>query len=73
MQRAAGPASRASGSAGAPLSKRGDEREAHLFDDCGGTPAREGGFGGGEVGREWSVVEDVGDPAGEVVAGAVAA
>ena len=40
---------------------------------CGGTPAREGGFGGGEVGGEWSVVEDVGYPAGEVVAGAVVA
>jgi hypothetical protein len=53
--------------------KRGDEGEAHLFDDCGGATAREGGFGGCEVDREWSVVEDVGYPAGEVVAGAVVA
>ena len=38
-----------------------------------GLRAREGGFGGGEVGGEWSVVEDVGYPAGKVMAGAVVA
>jgi hypothetical protein len=53
--------------------ERGDEREAHLFDDCGRAVAREGGFSGGEIGGEWSVTEDVGHPAGEVVAGAVVA
>jgi hypothetical protein len=58
-------------SAGLPVLERGDERQTYLFDDCGGAPAREGGLCGGEVGGEWFVVEDVGHPAGEVVAGAV--
>ena len=53
--------------------ERGDEREAHLFDDRGRAVAREGGFSGGEIGGEWSVTEDVGYPAGEVVAEAVVA
>jgi hypothetical protein len=53
--------------------ERGDEREAHLFDDRGGAVAREGGFSGGEIGSEWSVTEDVSHPAGEVVAEAVMA
>lgn len=46
-----------------------DERQAHVFDALGG----ELGFGRGEVGGERLVVEDGGDPAGEVVVGAVVA
>ena len=60
-------------SVGASVLERENEREAYLFDDCAGASTREGGFGGGEAGGEWSVVEDVGDPVGKVVAGAVVA
>jgi hypothetical protein len=58
---------------GTPVLECGNERQAYLFDDCAGAPAREGGFGGGEAGGEWSVVEDVGDPVGKVVTRAVVA
>ena len=60
-------------SAEVALLELGDERQASPFDDCPGALGREGGFGGGEAGGEWSFVEDVGYPAGKVVAGAVTA
>ncbi len=56
-----------------PVLERGDERQAYLFDDRAGAPGRERSFGGGEPGGEWTVVEDAGYPAGEIVAGAVVA
>src|ERR1700722_8129851 len=72
MQRAAwAMPSRSAGSAGEPVLECGDEREADLFDDRGRAVAREGGFSGGEIGSEWALTEDVGYPAGEVVAEAV--
>ena len=40
----------------------GDQRDADLFDDRGGAVGGELGFGGGEVGGEWLVVEDGGGP-----------